>query len=61
MFQGDGGGPLACKIVRSTSSYAQVGVTSWGVACGTSAPGVYASVIKTLPWIKTQLESIPVF
>lgn len=58
--QGDGGGPLVCRIVGSTSSYAQVGITSWGIGCGTSVPGVYASVIRTLPWIKTQLESIKV-
>lgn len=58
--QGDGGGPLVCKITGSTSSYAQVGVTSWGVGCGTSTPGVYASVSRTQPWIKTQLESLQV-
>lgn len=59
-MQGDGGGPLVCKKAGSSSSYVQLGVTSWGIGCGTSAPGVYGSVSRTLPWIKTQLASIQV-
>lgn len=48
---GDGGGPLVCKD-QTTSRYVIVGVTSWGIGCGTKdVPGVYANVPGFVQWV----------
>jgi len=61
---GDGGGPLVCPgkgllDIRSAfggsqvkKTYYQVGITSWGIGCGTDGiPGVYANVSEALCFI----------
>ncbi|KAJ8667101.1 hypothetical protein QAD02_008763 [Eretmocerus hayati] len=50
----DGGGPLVCQDQR-TGIFTQVGITSWGVGCGTTAPGVYTSVAQFRQWIDQTL------
>ena len=49
--QGDGGGPLVCKIEKT---WFQVGVVSFGDDCGRS-PGVYTLVVAYLNWIKKHI------
>merc|ERR1712020_218695 len=48
---GDSGGPM----VRSQgSTYQQIGIVSWGIACGKEHfPGVYTRVGKMRQWIDT--------
>merc|ERR1712020_201353 len=49
--QGDGGGPLVCKH-NTKEEYVLAGIISWGINCGKKdIPGVYASVVKALPFI----------
>lgn len=48
---GDSGGPLLLWQAE-TKQWQQLGVISWGTACGTAgAYGVYTSVTSFLPWI----------
>jgi len=51
--QGDGGSPLMCSSFHGETgySYFQAGIVSWGIGCGGSTPGVYASVDKAVCWI----------
>lgn len=48
--QGDSGGPLVCKK-DGLASYLQMGVVSWGYACGSNNPAVYTRVSKFVDWI----------
>ena len=55
--QGDGGGPLACRMKSDPSRYIQVGITAWGIGCGTKdVPGVYANVPLHYEWIKETIK-----
>lgn len=55
---GDGGSPLVCPSLDDPSRYVQVGVSAWGIGCGQRGiPGVYASVMAAMPWIRTVLET----
>ena len=54
MLQGDGGGPLMCPIPGKPDNYYQVGIVAWGIGCGTTVPGVYASVPHFRTWIDDQ-------
>lgn len=48
---GDNGGPL--MVLDSSNRAVQVGVTSFGVSCGTKKrPGVYTRVSAYLPWFR---------
>lgn len=50
---GDGGGPLVCKN-KETSQYDLIGITSWGIGCGTKdVPGVYVNVQLFVDWIES--------
>ncbi|XP_050531425.1 phenoloxidase-activating factor 2-like [Daktulosphaira vitifoliae] len=55
--KGDGGGPLLCAKKNSPEKYIQVGVVAWGIGCGDEkVPGVYASILSNLKWIKEKLK-----
>ncbi|CAL4098150.1 unnamed protein product [Meganyctiphanes norvegica] len=57
---GDGGSPLVCRDPTSTGNYVQVGVTSYGIGCGTHGlPGVYAAVAPAIDWINENLDKLP--
>ena len=58
--QGDSGGPLQVSTRNDTRAAAEpycmykiVGITSFGQACGYSAPGVYTRVYHFVPWIES--------
>mmetsp|Transcript_10953 Transcript_10953/g.13424 ORF Transcript_10953/g.13424 Transcript_10953/m.13424 type:complete len:472 (-) Transcript_10953:254-1669(-) len=52
--QGDSGGPLIVKVDNNPRNDIQVGVTSWGYACGDpNYPGVYSRVSDSYKWIKS--------
>ncbi|XP_041979586.1 serine protease Hayan-like [Aricia agestis] len=51
--QGDSGGPL--QILSSDNYYRLVGVTSFGIGCGTSKPGVYTKIYPYLDWIEREV------
>lgn len=55
-LQGDSGGPVQ---IRSTHQdgfiYHIVGVTSFGILCGTTAPGVYTRVSSFIEWIENEV------
>lgn len=50
--QGDSGGPLVLYR-ESYCRFNLVGVTSYGVGCGTGAPAVYTRVYSYLDWIES--------
>ncbi|OXA53078.1 phenoloxidase-activating factor 2 [Folsomia candida] len=53
---GDGGGPLVCPSLYDPWRYILVGITSWGIKCGTYAvPGVYTNVPKFRSWIDSEI------
>jgi len=54
---GDGGGPLIC-FNEETQAYTQVGITAWGIGCGTKdVPGAYTNVAEFLPWIDSIINN----
>ncbi|XP_061512018.1 uncharacterized protein LOC133393029 [Anopheles gambiae] len=54
---GDSGGPLQVKLLHNTRETPfLVGVTSFGLACGLSVPGVYTRVAPYVPWIRSVLK-----
>ncbi|XP_039102770.1 mastin-like [Hyaena hyaena] len=56
--QGDSGGPLVCSW---NCTWFQVGVVSWGDACGHhDLPGVYTRVTSYMPWIRRHVPLGPV-
>ncbi|CAD7003961.1 unnamed protein product [Ceratitis capitata] len=55
--QGDSGGPLIKFIYEEGIYYTTlyeyiVGITSFGVGCGTGAPGVYTRISEYIDWIE---------
>ncbi|XP_063917040.1 serine protease persephone-like [Zophobas morio] len=48
--QGDSGGPLQIQSMASISTV--VGITSYGIGCGSNYPGVYTRVSGYLDWIE---------
>ncbi|XP_058818807.1 serine protease 53-like isoform X2 [Topomyia yanbarensis] len=55
---GDSGGPLQIKLLHNGRiSPFLVGITSFGVACGISTPGVYTRVSAFYKWILDTLQS----
>lgn len=60
--QGDSGGPLYFYDESDVNAQRLVGVTSWGIGCGSaSSPGVYARVAAYTNWIEniTTKQEIP--
>lgn len=57
IFVGDGGSPLVCPIKGSPGHFAQAGIVSWGVGCGSEIPGVYVNVPLFRDWIDEQMRS----
>ncbi|XP_055372217.1 phenoloxidase-activating factor 2-like [Condylostylus longicornis] len=55
--KGDGGGPLSCPISGQKNKYYQAGIVAWGIGCGGTNPGVYASVSHLRPWIDNVMSS----
>lgn len=50
---GDSGGPLQIYSGDESSCAVQViGITSFGITCGTSTPGIYTRVSEYLDWIE---------
>lgn len=55
-FQGDSGGPLLCPYPGEKDRWFVGGIVSWGIMCAhPKLPGVYANVIKYVPWIHEQM------
>ncbi|XP_055641020.1 ovochymase-2-like isoform X2 [Toxorhynchites rutilus septentrionalis] len=55
--EGDSGGPLQIKLLHNTRvTPFVVGITSFGSACGTSAPGVYTKVAPYRDWIVETMQ-----
>ncbi|XP_046809622.1 uncharacterized protein LOC111675906 [Lucilia cuprina] len=55
--QGDSGGPLLCPYPGEKDRWFVGGIVSWGIMCAhPKLPGVYANVIKYLPWINEQIQ-----
>lgn len=49
ILKGDSGGPM---VMAQGSTYTQIGIVSWGIACGRERfPGVYTRVAFMRPWI----------
>uniref|UniRef100_A0A1I8PRA4 Uncharacterized protein n=1 Tax=Stomoxys calcitrans TaxID=35570 RepID=A0A1I8PRA4_STOCA len=54
--QGDSGGPLLCPYPGEKDRWFVGGIVSWGIMCAhPKLPGVYANVIKYVPWINEQM------
>ncbi|XP_054739708.1 uncharacterized protein LOC129245529 isoform X2 [Anastrepha obliqua] len=54
--QGDSGGPLLCPYPGEKDRWFVGGIVSWGIMCAhPKLPGVYANVIKYVPWIQEQM------
>jgi secreted trypsin-like serine protease len=51
---GDSGGPLA---TFSSDAWFLAGITSWGVGCGWTTPGVYTNVANYKSWIEAKINS----
>jgi secreted trypsin-like serine protease len=51
---GDSGGPLA---VLASGTWFLVGVTSWGIGCGWTMPGVYTNVPNYKLWVESKISS----
>lgn len=56
--QGDSGGPLLCRHPGERDKWYVGGIVSWGIMCAhPRLPGVYANVIKYLPWILDEIAN----
>jgi len=53
--QGDSGGPLI-TLSEDGSHYSQIGITSWGIGCAATTPGVYSRITDQLYWIMKQVS-----
>lgn len=57
--EGDSGGPLEMKLKDIDSLVPiVVGVTSFGMGCGSDNPGVYTRVSSFIDWIKEQVPEV---
>lgn len=45
---GDGGSPLICPIIGTSSQYYQVGIVAMGIGCGNNIPGILLHSIRFL-------------
>ncbi|XP_017893973.1 PREDICTED: serine protease 44-like [Capra hircus] len=55
--KGDSGGPLVCEF---DDTWVQVGIVSWGIACGRSElPIVYTEVSSYKDWITDHIIKVP--
>lgn len=50
--QGDSGGPLQ---LFKDDQYFIVGITSFGIGCGSSLPGIYTRVNSFIDWIEKRI------
>ncbi|CAG7822946.1 unnamed protein product [Allacma fusca] len=50
--QGDSGGPLFVNRTNAPEIFKQIGITSYGLSCDDSKPGVYTRVQRIIAWIK---------
>ncbi|XP_043923925.1 acrosin-like [Protopterus annectens] len=54
--RGDSGGPLSC-FDYNDKKFFLVGVTSWGIGCGTPGfPGIYTNISDYKEWIEAKLK-----
>lgn len=51
--QGDSGGPLQVANNKHSCMYTIVGITSFGVLCGSGYPGIYTRVFSYIDWIES--------
>ncbi|XP_019873057.1 serine protease persephone isoform X2 [Aethina tumida] len=51
--QGDSGGPLQAENLKDSGLYAIVGVTSYGMGCGSNFPSIYVRVSAYLDFIES--------
>ncbi|CAG9763231.1 unnamed protein product [Ceutorhynchus assimilis] len=51
--QGDSGGPI--QIMTKGGGYDIVGIVSYGIQCGSTAPGIYTRVSAYLDWIEEKV------
>lgn len=52
------GGPLLCRDSNDRERYFVAGIVSWGVKCANpKLPGVYANVLKYIPWIYQNMNN----
>uniref|UniRef100_A0A1A9ZYU5 Peptidase S1 domain-containing protein n=1 Tax=Glossina pallidipes TaxID=7398 RepID=A0A1A9ZYU5_GLOPL len=55
--KGDSGGPLLCPYPGEKDKWFVGGIVSWGINCANpKLPGVYANVVKYVPWILDQIQ-----
>lgn len=54
----DSGGPLLCPSPNDREKWFVGGIVSWGIMCAQpKLPGVYANVIRYIPWILSQINN----
>ena len=54
LIQGDDGGPM---VVRGSNDHFEaVGAVSWGMGCGSGAPGVYVRLSRFIRWVETKMQ-----
>lgn len=51
--QGDSGGPLQTVHNKHACMYTIVGITSFGVYCGSEYPGIYTRAYLYIDWIES--------
>ena len=51
--QGDSGGPVGIEILGRRVMHHVIGITSFGIDCGSKVPSVYTRVSSYVDWIES--------